>query len=63
MVLKLLKVGGEVDAKVENTGATSLHLAALQGGLEVVRTLLKSGANVHAKAAAREMEHGLGRLS
>ena len=51
VVMKLLKVGGEVDAKVENTGATSLHLAALQGGLEVVRTLLKSGANVHAKAA------------
>merc|ERR1719458_1724499 len=51
VVSKLLKVGGEVDAKVENTGATSLHLAALQGGLEVVRTLLKSGANVHAKAA------------
>ena len=51
VVLKLLKVGGDVDAKVENTGATSLHLAALQGGLEVVRILLKSGANVHAKAA------------
>ncbi|KAK3288519.1 hypothetical protein CYMTET_4013 [Cymbomonas tetramitiformis] len=48
---RMLRLGTPVEALEPKTGRTALHLASLRGEASCVRTLLKAGADVHARTS------------
>ena len=57
----LLTKGAKVNASIQTTLFTALHLAARRGDLETVQQLCLSGANISAQSAVSKSEYGYGR--
>ena len=55
----LLQNGAEVNARMPSTGWTAGHAATKKGNLELLESLLKSGADQHALAQHKEFGKNL----
>ncbi len=49
LVLKLIKLGADVNARTNEEGLTPLHMAAFSGNLEKMKILVENGADVNIK--------------